>query len=81
MRFLVSIYIGGRCPETRRHINEMTNKTKKIKNNVRAISTEMNSTPVNPNSPAMIASTRKAITKPNMRSPFLRIKRYALCIL
>lgn len=50
--------------------NVITNNARKIKNNIRAISTEIIATPPKPRIPAIIASIRNAITAPSMDPPF-----------
>jgi hypothetical protein len=57
---------GGRPFLTKCIISDITNKTRKIKNNIFAIPTAAAKTPVNPNNPAIIAIIKNTKTHPNM---------------
>jgi hypothetical protein len=59
-------YIGGRLSCTNLKISEITNKMRKMKNKIFAISTEIMGTPLNPRNPAISARIRNAITNPIM---------------
>jgi hypothetical protein len=47
-------------------INDKIKRMRKIKNNTRAISMDIISTPVNPKAPAIIASNKNVITACNI---------------
>lgn len=63
-------YYKGVLPENILIRSVITSKTKKTKNNIRAISIDINSTPENPKNPATTASTKNSIIQYNIRSLF-----------
>ena len=57
-------------------ISEITNSTRKIKNRILAIPAALAAMPVNPNSPAIKATTKNINDQRNIASVFLKINNY-----
>lgn len=63
---------GGFLPPKRRMSKETKKSTKKIINNIRAISIDIISMPVKPKTPATSARIKNVITQSNITIPLLK---------
>ena len=69
MKFINSIYPLNKCM-----MSESKNRIKKMTNKIFAILAACTAIPVKPNTPAIIATTRKISTQFNITYSFLKIK-------